>query len=480
MNIPYAVKMIRLRKLITIRKCFRVVRYEYGYNAIPFLNRILQILAVAVLLTACSSPTSAPNGDLEVLVQNVMQQPISEATVVIEPGSLSQTSDEFGKVIFKDLSVGEYSVQVTSLIFETYTNTATVSDGKSTSLTAILTGKPASLDMTVRASGTPMIGVTVRILRQFDDTEIYQGITDQDGRVLAEGLVAQPVTVLTDTLDNLRSDLVQVQLVGLATEYLTIDLQAWSSMFIGNFSFGNSDPHYALLLKVSSDGSTITELGTKALFAGQYRLLTAELARIHAIQFGNTSPFEMAVVFSPPHYVTAYNTYYIPTQNSVITLASPRDDVSFYTADLPIPLRCDYPTASCVFNEWEVDYWRYESGEWNWETIQVYESPQPVTQWAWDGSIASTSPFYGQPLMASAEGEYYSWYVVAGYSNGMLSFSPDYFFKLLSPPSSGAKLVMRSRIGPAELAALKRRLDETRLERMEAVLERVGLIQPIL
>ena len=92
---------------------------------------------------------------------------------------------------------------------------------------------------------------------------------------------------------------------------------------------------------------------------------------------------------------------------------------------------------------------------------------------------ACTSQFYGQPLMASAEGEHYSWYVVAGYSNGMLCFSPDYFFKLLSPPSSGAKLVMGSRIGPAELAALKRRLDETRLERMEAVLERVGLIQPI-
>ncbi len=432
----------------------------------------LPVTTALLLLVGCSKPTAAPTGSLTVRVYDVMSQLLSGINVAVNPEGRMKTTDEYGRAVFADLPVGEYRIRVSNAAYETSLDTVVVEEGQMTDLEITLTGKPAVLDVQVLLYNAPKSGVTVRVKRKLDGAVMCSGTSGQDGKVLFEGIAAQPVTVVTDTLGNMCSHPADVELVSLQTSQKTINLCYWSSLFKGNFSFGNYDPHQAGVLEWT--GTELLEALAPTYFTGTYRLITTETGDLLAIQLGNPGPFEMAVVFSPIYNASSYWTFDVPTQNSVITSASPRDYAPYYTNQIPITLTCYYPMTNCVYNEWEVDYWRFEGGVWYWTMVEIFEPYSPDFQWKWRGTINSTSTLYGQALPANADGEYYSWYVAAGYTNNMLCLSPDYFILLKTPPAAGALTIAGSRIGTAERAALMRRMAETRLERAALVLERTG------
>lgn len=422
-------------------------------------------------MSGCSKPTSVPTGNLNVLVCDCLTTVISGATVTIAPEGRSSLTDDTGHALFPGLPVGEHTVQVSCPTFENATQGVTVERDQTCFLDVVLTGKPADLNVAIRRMGQGIPGVTVRVRRQLDEAEMDQGITDEFGQVEFEGLTAQPVTVTTDTLDNMCSVPRNVALVGLETATVSIDLLLWASSFTGEFAFGNDDPHAVTLLRWT--GSGFAEILPPVYFTGTYRLLSTATGDLLLLQLGNPSPFEMAGVFSPLYTIAIHSNVIVPTQNSVITSASPQEtDLS--TDEFPILLSCQYPTGFCIYNEWEIDYWWYDGTDWDWTMVQLYRPSSAVVEWSWNGSISNSSSLYGQALPASPSGEYYSWYLAAGYQSGVLSITPDYFFKLATPAAASARSIGERSIGPEELAALERRVAETWTERARAALERSG------
>jgi hypothetical protein len=445
------------------------------------LRTLLLSLIVPAMISAlpgCSKSTSTPTGNLNVLVCDCMTTVLSGATVTVTPEGGSTTTNTTGRALFPGLPVGEYTVEVSCPTFETATQGIVIDKDQTHFLDVVLTGKPANLNVTIRRMGQGVPGVTVRVWRQLDDVEIDSGITGEYGLIEFEGLTAQPVTVTTDTLDNMMSVPQDRSLVGLETTTVSIDLILWASLFTGEFAFGNEDAHAVTLLEWTGTG--MVEILPPAYFTGNYRLMSTAKGDLLVLQLGNPSPFEMAGVFSPLYTVGFPSNVIVPTQNSVITSASPRDDAILTTDQFPITLACQYPTTFCVYNEWEVDYWWYDGTDWNWTMVQLYQPPSATVQWSWDGSISSSSSLFGQTLPADPSGEYYSWYLAAGYNSGGLSITPDYFFKLATPAMAGARPLIGQTIGPQELAALERRIRETWAERAESALERsrIGGIQP--
>jgi len=433
-------------------------------------------VATALALVGCSNPSSTPSGNLEVLVCDVMSQPLTGIHVTLNPEGTIKDTDDNGRVVFAGLPLGEYQIRVSSTVFETHLEAVTVEEGQTTRVDVTLTGKPAGLNVRIRLSGVGLPGVTVRVKRKLDGVEMSSGISGTDGLVQFEGLAAQPVTVVTDSLDNLYSTPAEIELVGLQTGLVTIYLNRWSTLFKGYFGFPNNNPHQAALLELT--GSTLVPVLAPVYFTGTYRLFTLETGDLVVMQLGNPGPFEMAGVLSPIYSVSGLTNINVPVQNSAIGGATPRDDTPFYTTQLPIRLNGACPLAYCIYLAWEVDYWWYEGGVWNLTPVQVYEPSSYTVEWWWDGSISDSSTLFGQTLPASAEGEYYSWYMIAAYSTGMLCYTPDYFFLLRTPPAAGARPIAGSRIGIAERAALERRLEEIRLERAASVLERLGRVAP--
>jgi hypothetical protein len=434
------------------------------------------ILAAALTLTGCSNPASTPRGNLEVLVCDVMSQPLTGIHVTLNPEGTFKDTNDNGRVVFNGLPPGEYQIRVGSTAFETHLETVIVEEGQTTCVEVTLNGKPAGLNVRIRLSGIGMAGVTVRVKRKLNGSEMSSGISGTDGLVQFEGLAAQPVTVVADSLDNLYSTPLEVELVGLQTSLATVYLNRWSTLFKGVFGFPNDDPHQVTLMELT--GSTLVPVLAPVYFSGTYRLFTMETGDLVVLQYGNPGPFEMATVFSPVYSVTDLTNINVPLQDCALGGAIPRDDTPFYTTQLPISLHCACPLAWCIYLEWNVVYWKYEGDVWNLTPVQYYAPSSYTTEWWWDGSISNASSLFGQTLPASAEGEYYSWYVMAAYSTGMLCFTPDYFFLLRTPPAASARPVAGSRIGTVERSELERRLDEIRLERAASVLERLGRVPP--
>jgi hypothetical protein len=434
------------------------------------------LMALALSLAGCSNPASAPKGHLEVQVFDVMSRPLTGIDVILIPEQKTKVTDINGRAFFYDLPVGEHQIQVSTTGYESHQKTVIVEEEQITSVSVTLTGQPASVDACVRFNNAPKPGVTVRVKRQLDGAEVGMGVSGADGHVLIEGIAAQPVMVATDNYDNVRALPIPVELVGLQTYLVTLHMNIWATLFRGHFSFGNDDPHQAALLEWT--GSTFLPVLVPAYFTGTYELLTPQTGNLVAVQYGNPGPFEMDIVFSPAYNITAYTIINVPTQNSVITSASPRDGSIFYTTQFPIILTCQYPTGGCVYNAWEVDYWWWDGSDWNWTMVQLYQLSSPITQWSWNGSIAATSTLSGHALPASIQGEYYSWLLAAGYSNGMLGVTPDYLILLQTPPAAGARTVTAGRIGAAQRAALARRMEETKSERAAAGVARTRSVLP--
>jgi len=131
----------------------------------------------------------APKGSLKIIVQDENENPISGATVssTSKPNgqeALGGTSGSDGLVTFVDVSIGDYTFQASKSEYETSSESVTVIEDETITLTIQLKEQVGTLKILVKdEEGNPISGATVTSTSQPSGQSSLSGTTGSDGSV---------------------------------------------------------------------------------------------------------------------------------------------------------------------------------------------------------------------------------------------------------------------------------------------------------